>query len=218
LINIQGSIEQAANLLRKIKPEKMPEFGAWKKLSEEEVKRRAILSVLSPQTRASHIDNLESSRESATLITGSSGESIFEILRRFKIRFPKSKVAKVKSARTVNWTTLLQDLSKLAGATIVEERKARLKVEDSVFGFGLKTTSDFLKNIGFSKYLAVLDSRNLRFLKVAGLVPRNTQPNFSNINTYYEFENLENAIANYLAITVSELDERIMVFTNPKNS
>jgi len=36
----------------------------------------------------------------------------------------------------------------------------------------LKTASDFLKDIGFSKYLAVLDSRVLGFFQDISLVPK----------------------------------------------
>lgn len=78
---------------------------------------------------------------------------------------------------------------------------------------GFKTSSDFLKDIGFSKYLAVIDSRNLRFLKSVGLADLQLKTrDIPKSKIYFSLENIENEIAGRLNITVSELDERIMIY------
>ena len=137
-------------------------------------------------------------------------------MRSYNIRFPSSKVVRVKSACSLNWANTLKSIESLSGFGIEKERYARLRIKEKVYGFGWKTTSDFLKDIGFTKYLAVLDSRNLKFLVTQGLLPENSKPDFSNQVIYYKIEDLENEIANYLEITVSELDELIMTYMSPR--
>jgi len=135
-------------------------------------------------------------------------------LRRHKIRFPKRKVKAVKLARSIDWVNLIQGLEKFSGGSLEEEREARTRVMNRTFGMGFKTASDFLKDIGFSKHLAVLDSRNLNFLKSLGLASKNLKAGkLSNRRIYCELEDIENEIANQLGTTVSELDERIMTYT-----
>jgi len=174
----------------------------------------AVRSALSPRTRVSSLRSLEYSTDLDELSTDISDEQIEDILRRHRIRFPKRKVKAVKLARSIDWINMIRNLEKFSGGCLEEEREARIRVMNRTFGMGLKTTSDFLKDIGFSKCLAVLDSRNLNFLKSLGLVSEELKPSMlSNHRIYYELEDIENEIADALGITVSELDERIMTYT-----
>lgn len=213
---IKDKLELAAKVLKGISPDSVFEFGKWKKLSEQDLRKRATMSVLSPQTKVSFLRNLEYSDDIDRLIAETSNDIIENILKSYNIRFPSSKVARVKSACSLNWTNALKNIESLSGFSIEKERYARLRIKERVYGFGWKTTSDFLKDIGFTKYLAVLDSRNLKFLVTQELLPINSKPDFSNQIIYYKIEDLENEIANYLKITVSELDELIMTYMSPK--
>jgi thermostable 8-oxoguanine DNA glycosylase len=66
-----------------------------------------------------------------------------------------------------------------------------------------------------SKRLAVLDSRNLNFLKSLGIASEDLKASkLSNRRIYCDLEDLENEIADQLGVTVSELDERIMTCTS----
>lgn len=84
---------------------------------------------------------------------------------------------------------------------------------------GLKTASDFLKDLGFSKYLAVVDSRVLTFLQDVNLISRELRAaTLSNKKTYYHVEETENTLTGAMGITVSELDEKIMAYTGGEKS
>jgi len=206
--------EKATAILKNIIPLSHFKHGKWKSLPESHVMKIAVLRALSPQTRVSSLRSLEYSPDLDDLLTDISDERIEDILRRHRIRFPRQKVKAVKFVRSIDWVNMIQELEKFSGGSVEEEREARIRVMNRTFGMGFKTVSDFLKDIGFSKHLAVLDSRNLNFLKSLGLASENLKASMlSNRRIYYELEDVENEIAKQLGITVSELDERIMTYT-----
>ena len=210
-------IKNAAAILENIKPVNLFEYGKWKRIPEFDLKKNAMLRALSPQTRVSSLRSLEYSIDLDELLNNISDERIEDILRKHRIRFPNRKVKVVKHVNSVDWINMVQRLEKFSGGSLEEEREARIRVLNRSFGMGLKTVSDFLKDIGFSKHLAVLDSRNLKFLKSVGLASENLKASkLSSRKTYYELEKVENEIANQLGITVSELDEKIMIYTGTR--
>lgn len=211
---IKEKIEKAAAMLENVKPSSFFEYAKWKRIPEPHVMKIALLRALSPQTRVSSLRSLEYSTDLDDLLTDISDERIEGILRRHRIRFPRRKVKAVKLVRSIDWMNMIRSLEKFSGGSLEEEREARIGVMNRTFGMGLKTVSDFLKDIGFSKHLAVLDSRNLKFLKSVGLASENLKVSrLSNRRIYYELEDIENEIANQLGVTVSELDEKIMTCT-----
>lgn len=207
-------IGYAAAILKKVEPLNSVEYEKWKNISRSQVLKIALLRVLSPQTRVVHLRSLEYSTDLDTLLTDLSDAQIEDILRRHRIRFPKRKVKAVKLVRSTDWIMMLRDLEHLSSGHLEDEREARSRIMLKTYGMSLKTVSDFLKDIGFSKHLAVLDSRNLKFLKAFGLASLNLKPGrLSNGRIYCELEDIENDIASKLGISVSELDERIMVYS-----
>lgn len=207
-------IEKAAAILKNIRPLSPFAYGKWKRIPESDVMKIALLRVLSSQTRVSSLRSLEYSTDIDDLLTDIPDERIEDVLRRHRIRFPKRKVKAVKLARSIDWINMIEGLEKFSGGSLQQEREVRNRVMNRTFGMGLKTASDFLKDIGFSKHLAVLDSRNLNLLKSLGLASGKLKASMlSNHRIYYELEDIENKIANELGITVSELDERIMTYT-----
>jgi len=211
---MKKKIEKAAAILQNVKPPSLFEYGKWKRIPKSSLMKIAVLRALSPQTRVSSLRNLEYSTDLDYLLTDISDEQVEDILRRHRIRFPKQKVKAVKHVRSIDWMHVIQELEKFSGSSLEKERVARIRVMNRTFGMGLKTVSDFLKDIGFSKHLAVLDSRNLNFLKSVGLTSEDLKTSkLSNRRIYYDLEDLENKIANQLRITVSELDEKIMTYT-----
>lgn len=164
-------IAKATEILRYANPQSPFEYQKWKKISRSDITKIAVLRVLSPQTRVSNLRSLEFSSDLDDLLSNLSNSRIEDVLRKHKIRFPKRKINAVNNVRSIDWMNMIQGLEKFSGTSIEKEREARLIVMDRVFGMGLKTTSDFLKDIGFSKHLAVLDSRNLNFLESLTIVP-----------------------------------------------
>jgi thermostable 8-oxoguanine DNA glycosylase len=206
---------RAIQTLSQIQPQSPFEFGKWQRLSPSDVKKIAILRVCSPQTRVANLRDLEYSPDLNQLLQATTTDSdIKTILTRHGIRFPKNKAKAVKHVLSIDTLGMVRDLMEHSGASLDEERKARLKIKSEMRGMGLKTSSDFLKDIGFSKYLAVLDSRNLRFLQEMGLAPRSLSAgDLQERDTYYRLEDIENELAARMDRTVSELDERIMAYT-----
>lgn len=212
-MNAREKIVKAAAILENVRPLSTFEYGKWKRISTLDLMKIAILRVLSAQTKVCNLRSLEYSSDLENLRT-ISDEQIEGILRRYKIRFPKRKTVAVESVRSIDWMNLIQSLERFSGVSLGEERKARFRVMNKAVGMGLKTASDFLKDIGFSKRLAVLDSRNLKFLKSLGIASEDLEASkLSNRQIYYDLEDVENEIANQLGVTVSELDERIMTHT-----
>ena len=211
---IKANIKRVAAILENVKPSNPFEYGKWRRISKSDLTKIAVVRALSPQTRVSSLRSLEYSADLDELLTDISDDRIEYILRKHRIRFPKRKVKAVKLVRSIDWVNMIKSLEKFSGRSLVEEREVRIRIMQRTFGMGLKTVSDFLKDIGFSRHLAVLDSRNLRFLKTVGIAPANLKASkLSNHRIYYELEDLENEIANQLGITVSELDEKIMTYT-----
>jgi len=205
---------RAVNALRNIKPKSIFIFGKWEKISENDLKKIAILRICSSQTRVSNLRNLEYSPDLNKLVKGPPEKEISAILRKHGIRFPEKKTKWIKNLLSLDIVSLIQKMKTLSGKSLSQERKARKQIVKTINGIGLKTASDFLKDIGFSKYLAVLDSRNLKFLQNMELAPKHLKPNdLSKQIVYYKLEEVENKLAKKIGITVSELDEKIMAYT-----
>jgi len=205
----------AINALRNVEPQSRFVFGKWKRLSESDIKKIAILRVCSPQTRIANLRSLEYSPDMDKLLENETHEEErFVILRKHGIRFPDQKTERISHILSLNILGLIQSLEQLSGTSLSQERRARERVMTVINGMGLKTASDFLKDIGFSKYLAVLDSRNLRFLQDIGLTPKQLKAGeLTKRKIYYKLEDIENELAKKMGITVSELDEKIMAYT-----
>jgi len=207
--------ERAIDALKDVKPPTQFQFGKWRKIGESGLKKIAILRVASPQTRVAALRSLEYSQDLEYLVDRNpSDREIQSTLRKHGIRFHNAKTPRIRWILSNNLTNTINEVEHLSGRSLADERKARDRIKDIIPGMGLKTTSDFLKDIGFSKYLAVLDSRNLNFLKEYDLAPSwITQSHLSRKKIYYYLEEVENELAKRLGITVSELDERIMTIT-----
>ena len=99
-----------------------------------------------------------------------STDGIAILLKASQIRFPNQKAKRIIHNKKIEIKELLTDIHMLSGIDLQYERWARLILRDELIGLGLKEISNFLKWIGFSKYLAILDSINLCFLKWSNLV------------------------------------------------
>lgn len=198
------------NALRNIEPQSRFVFGKWKRLSESDIKKIAILRICSPQTRIPNLRSLEYSSDIDKLLKNEiCEEERLAILKKHGIRFPNQKTKRISCLFPLNILSLIQRLEQLSGTSLSQERGARERVMAVINGMGLKTASDFLKDIGFSKYLAILDRRNLTFLQDIGLTPKQLEAGeLTKRKIYYKLEDIENELAKKMGITVSELDEK----------
>jgi thermostable 8-oxoguanine DNA glycosylase len=100
---------------------------------------------------------------------------IENVLRRYGVRFPKTKAAYIASNRSVNFVELMKKISKdHPSGKINEERNARTTFLQSVEkGFGLKQASHFLMYVGYSTRLVPIDSRWINSINKMGINVKN---------------------------------------------
>jgi N-glycosylase/DNA lyase len=72
-------------------------------------------------------------------------------------------------------------------------REARRSIVEIGVGIGPKQASLFLRNIGFTEELAILDTHLLRFMRLFGLLRQAIRP----ISSLQNYETLENRLRNY---------------------
>lgn len=188
-------------------------FGAWRELSEAELRMTLFSSLASGGTRGEIIQMFTNSTNLKKIVNDNTLTTyqIARLLKASNIRFPNLKARRIMANRKVRIKWMLEDLSAFSGKTLQHERWARLALKSELPGMGFKEVSNFLKWSGFSKYLSVLDSINLNFLKWAGAIPISALPgHLADARLYYALENWQNELADRLGITVSELDNLIV--------
>ncbi len=87
---------------------------------------------------------------------------------------------------------------------------ARKSLSKTIFGMGPKQSSLFLRNIGFSDMLAVLDRHVLSYMSIMGLLDEQT----SSVSSLQKYERLEERLSNYasyLGENLQNLDLSIWV-------
>lgn len=72
-------------------------------------------------------------------------------------------------------------------------REARRSIVEAGVGIGPKQASLFLRNIGFTEELAILDTHLLRFMRLFGLLQQAIKP----VSSLQKYETLENRLRNY---------------------
>jgi len=212
--DLEEAYTSAINILRDIEPQSPFIFEKWKRIPESDIRKIAILRICSSQTRVVNLRSLEYSPEIDKLLNKTSEEEVLTILKKHNIRFHNRKTKWIRHLLSLDILALIQDIGEFSGTSLEQERRARKRIITTIRGMGLKTASDFLKDIGFSKYLAVVDSRVLGFLQNMGLASKQVKADkLSNRKIYYKLECIENVLAQKMSITVSELDEKIMAYT-----
>ncbi len=87
------------------------------------------------------------------------------------------------------------------------ETDARDTIVRHIFGMGLKESSHFLRNIGYSSNLAIIDVHIISFLRYMKL-ENNTGKNITP-RKYYELENKMREVAGFYGLNLSILDNAI---------
>ena len=79
-------------------------------------------------------------------------------------------------------------------------------------GIGPKQASFFIRNIGFSDSVAILDSHIVFFLNAIELLD-SLKPNLSCINTYQKLESTFKNYSQSLGYSVGVVDQAVWIFT-----
>jgi N-glycosylase/DNA lyase len=88
------------------------------------------------------------------------------------------------------------------------EGEMRDYLVENLSGIGLKEASNFLRNIGFSSSLAIIDSHIVSFMKAANLLPENLS-RIDGGNKYLELESILVEISESNDLDLSVLDHAI---------
>jgi len=156
--------------------------------------RIANAGLLEPGRRV----NDETAQNISDLLRNSDGKSGY--------RFYKSRAKYIASTlqnlESVNLTTHLDEST--------TAREARAIVTQNVIGFGPKQTSLFLRNIGYTYELGILDAHVLKFMKMNGLYTGDIPTGF----TFKKYTQIEEELIDFardVDIPVGILDQAIWI-------
>ena len=128
--------------------------------------------------------------------------------RTLKYRFPSAKAAQLAKTHQHIHSTAESLSSLLEGFESAD--KARQWLVDFAPGLGPKQASMFLRNIGFSYELAVLDRHVLRYMELLGLL-RQVRSSVHSMSGYLDTEASLRAHAEYAKCSVGILDWAIWI-------
>jgi len=173
----------------------------WTDKSDEEIFTELSFCILTPQSRAKFCwDAITALRDKDLLLKGNV-DRIREKLH--SVRFHNKKARYLVDARRL----FIKDgrilIKPLIGkfADVHERREWLVK---NIKGLGYKEASHFLRNLGFGKYIAILDRHILRNLKHLGVIEK--IPQSMGRNKYLEIEKKMAEFAKGIGIPLSHLD------------
>ncbi|HOK67558.1 MAG TPA: hypothetical protein PK054_12225 [Anaerohalosphaeraceae bacterium] len=181
----------------------------WHSLSEVDYVREATICICSSQmrfeiaeaagNRVAQMESLKQRNFYSSITTLQEMEKIFDnpfdvningkarnIRPRFKNRyfFYLSQTFQAFASNNLSFSTIL--------SSATTSKNARYALTRNVVGFGPKQASLFLRRIGFSNDLAILDTHILDYLQIA----RNIRPKLSMLSNLCVYEKIENEFAN----------------------
>jgi N-glycosylase/DNA lyase len=206
----------------------------WNDMSEEELWRELCLCILSSnlpyemaQSSTSHLANkgylnltwIVKTRNSQKLIANELSKPIY-LPRRVdgsfrKYRFPNQRAKDIY--RTASLVASKRNWLKQLLQTPDSEREVRNALVRHLSGVGLKQASHFLRNIGYSKRLAIIDSHVVSFLEGIGAV---SDKNLKTITrkAYIELEGLLEKICDKHGLDLAVFDMAIWNYMHKRRT
>ncbi|CAM3566684.1 N-glycosylase/DNA lyase [Pseudostreptobacillus hongkongensis] len=157
--------------------------------------------ILTPQSKARNAwSAITKLKENGLLYTGNS-EEIVEYLNVVRFKNNKSRyLVELRNLMTRNGKLDSKNILKEIG-DVYEKRNWILK---NVKGMGLKEAAHVLRNLGYGRYLAILDRHVLKNLKELGVIDE--IPKSLTKNKYFEIEKLMIAYSEKVNIPMDALD------------
>ena len=129
--------------------------------------------------------------------------------RQTKYRFPKSRADGIAKTAKKIYHSPEHSIRNILGQSS-DSRDARKNIVEISHGIGAKQASLFLRNIGYSNDLAILDSHILRYMHVVCITEK-LLTSVSNIRTYERIESDLCKYADGLGFQLSCLDTAIWI-------
>jgi N-glycosylase/DNA lyase len=133
---------------------------------------------------------------------GLSERRLHRTLQKVGYRFPSTRAAQIARSAECFYAKGNGVLAFLEREGASEEARARVVAD--VHGLGPKQASLFLRNIGYSDDVAILDTHVLRYMRLIGATAHVTPP--SSLRRYTECEWEFRDIATYLGLPVAVAD------------
>ena len=125
-----------------------------------------------------------------------------------KYRYPRTKANYIRRTGESIYSTSFSIRRILTPC--IDERIARTRIISVAVGIGPKQASLFLRNIGYAKNLAILDTHILKYMTVIGLVPKILKT-VSYLPKYEEIEAILNNYATKFKENLACLDTAIWI-------
>ncbi len=172
----------------------------WENGDQDEIFNELTFCLFTPQSKAKVCWNtVEKLREKGMIEEGEKSDISDEIRR---VRFRHNKSEYLVEARE---NFLEKDFSMKDKLKEYEDpKKAREWIVDNVKGLGYKESSHFLRNIGYTQDLAILDRHILKNLKQLGVIEE--EPKTLTKKKYLEIEEKMKEFSEEIGIPLGHLD------------
>lgn len=203
--NTSSQVFQLSDLYIHIKDKikkRLREFEEiWKNSDDKKLFEELVFCLLTPQTKALDCDRaVKILKENGLLLQGKKNEISKSI--NF-IRFKNHKAEYIVESRQLFFKDGKSNLREFLNS-IKDEKKLREELVKKIKGFGLKEASHFLRNIGLSKNLAIIDRHILKCAlkyKIIKKIPKTISK-----KTYLKIEKKLIDFSQKINISINELD------------
>lgn len=197
--NIENLLKSYADKKIEIK-KRLQEFKSVFNESDERIFAELSFCLCTPQSKAKHAWAAISALIKNNLLLSGTSDQIKPFLN--SVRFNESKSKYIVEARNLFLRNGKLDIK--SSLDLSSPEKNREWLAENVKGFGLKESSHFLRNMGLSKNLAILDMhilKNLVEYRIIEEVPKSLTE-----KKYLEIEKKFIAFSKKIGIPMEELD------------
>ncbi len=177
---------------------KIKEFEAVGKCGDERIFLELVYCLLTPQSKAIYAWDIVKELYLNGCLWSCSYTKLAEYLRRIRFRFNKSRYIVMARESFLSGSLNFKEL--LEGSPFI----VRHWLAKNVKGLGYKEASHFLRNIGFTFQIAILDRHILRYMVKFNLIseiPKSISP-----KKYILLEDRFVWLSKYLGLSPAELD------------
>lgn len=136
-------------------------------------------------------------------------ESCCGSTRQIRYRFPRARAEGIARTAEQIYCSAAKSIRSILEESC-DSRHARRSVVEASHGVGAKQASLFLRNIGYSNDVAILDSHILRYMRIVGITER-TLTSVSGIGAYEQLESDLCSYADDLGFPVWCLDTAVWI-------
>lgn len=195
----------------------------WYNLSKEDILFELVLSVLGSQNKYEVALKFSEEIRKQNFLKIKYNEEEYELLVKkleilletplqingsmVKYRFPKSR-AKLIAYNLIHLENNFNLKKILENSNNIF--KVRALLVKNIKGFGPKQSSYFLRNIGYSNDIAVLDIHILRYMNIQGII-NDTNKSISNLKLYEKLESLLIDFLEFMKYPIGLIDQAIWI-------